>query len=297
MADTAAELEAAIAAAAADPRPPHVALMHLLILAGGDPDLAAALERAATRRAESEPAKRLGRLAALLRERPDAARIVAEVMAEARHGAADPEDAVSRWTGIFDRLASRHPAASVALYSLGDEALLARASAEIVQWLAGPGLLGPDRDVLDLGCGIGRLTHALAPCCRTVVGADVSAGMLRQAAARGGGAPGVVFVRTSGRDLTAFGDDTFDLVLACDVFPYLVEAGPGAARGLVREIARVLRPGGEAAVLNLSYRGDEARDRDDAAAWSAAAGLVPVGKPERPFALWDGMAWRWRKPG
>ncbi len=292
MDDHAHRLPRAIAAAAADTRHANLALMHLLIAVGSDPGLPDALSEAA-RRASGPEATRLRALSSLLRQKPDAARTVAEVMAEADHeGAGSGDDAVARWARIFDALALRHPAASVALYSLGDEELLARATGEVVSWLEALGLPGPDRAVLDLGCGTGRIGRALAPRCGLVVGADVSHGMLAQAAAKP--EPGLSFARTSGRDLAPFRGEAFDTVVACDVFPYLVAAS--LAADLVGEIARVLKPGGHAAILNLSYRGDEARDRADAAEWARAAGLRVVLEAERPFTVWDGRAWLWRKP-
>ena len=75
------------------------------------------------------------------------------------------------------------PEASVALYSLGDPAILAAATEEIVAWLVAERLLPADADVLDLGCGIGRV-GGVAPRCRSVLGLDVSAGMVAEATRR-----------------------------------------------------------------------------------------------------------------
>ena len=91
------------------------------------------------------------------------------------------------------------PEASVAAYSLNDPAVLAAATAEIVEWLAREGLIGPDRDVLDLGCGIGRVSAALAPRCRSVLGLDVSPKMVAEARRRHGAVPGLRFDTTPGR--------------------------------------------------------------------------------------------------
>jgi SAM-dependent methyltransferase len=104
-------------------------------------------------------------------------------------------------------------------------------------------------------------------------------------------------VQVTGRDLRAFRDEAFDLVLAVDVFPYLVQAGEGLARDGVAEAARALRPGGALVVANLSYRGDDERDAAYLAAWADEAGLRAVTAPERPFGLWDGLVFRYRKDG
>ncbi|MCP5672141.1 hypothetical protein NL286_27940, partial [Klebsiella pneumoniae] len=76
----------------------------------------------------------------------------------------------------------------------------------------------------------------------------------------------------------------FDLVLAVDSFPYLMQAGVAEAH--VAGAARALRPGGALAVLNLSYRGDPALDRADAARCAGGAGLALEVAGATPFELW-----------
>ena len=93
------------------------------------------------------------------------------------HDRTDPSAAetLRYWAAAFDRLAARSPEASVALYSLGQPELLAAATREVVDLMNDWRLLAPDRDVLDLGCGIGRFLVALAPKVRSVLGLDLSA--------------------------------------------------------------------------------------------------------------------------
>ena len=194
---------------------------------------------------------------------------------------------------FFDRAAAHSPEAGVALFSLGDPAILAAATDEVVRWLETSGLLRPGGDVLDLGCGFGRIAAALAPGCRSVLGLDVSAGMVAEARRRHAGLANARFEVTAGFDLSMLAAAGFDLVLAVDSFPYIVQAGLAPAH--VAGAARALRPGGALAVLNLSYgRGIEA-DRADAMAWAAASGLTLGSGGTRPFALWDGVAWVLRK--
>lgn len=101
------------------------------------------------------------------------------------------------------------------------------------------------------------------------------------------------FETTPGTDLAALPMAGFNLVLAVDSFPYIVQAGLAPVH--VAGAARALRPGGALAVLNLSYgRGIEA-DRADAAAWATAHGLTLEQAGTRPFALWDGAAWVLRR--
>jgi len=216
------------------------------------------------------------------------------------HAAAAPEApgaAVARLAAAFDRAVAVAPEASVAAYSLNDPAVLAAATAEIVAWLAREGLIGPDRDVLDLGCGIGRVSAALAPRCRSVLGLDVSPKMVAEARRRHGVVPGLGFDTTPGTGLSALGAASFDLVLAVDSFPYVMQAGGAAlAERHLADAARVLRPGGAFAILNLSYRGDPEADRADAARWAAAGGWTLAVNGAAPFALWDGAAFLLRRP-
>ena len=198
-----------------------------------------------------------------------------------------PAEGVARIAAFFDGAVAYSPEASVALYSLGDPAILGQATAEIVDWLPWP----PEPpDVLDLGCGIGRLTAALAPRCRSVVGLDVSAGMVAEARRRH---PALRFEQTDGQGLDR-GERSLDLILAVDSFPYIVQNGAATVARYLTGAAHALRPGGALVVLNLSYRGDAAADRADAEAW-CRYGFTLDAAGARPFRLWDGAAYVLRR--
>ena len=279
--------ETAIDACIAGAISPEVAIARM-VLAGRDAAaIAAALDRAGdTPPVASMRALLAGRTAAL-----DA--LAAEVAATgAEHDAsgATPAAGVARIAAFFDRAVRHSPEASVALYSLGDPAILAAATAEIVDWLEAERLLRPAADVLDLGCGIGRVAAALAPRCRSVLGLDVSDGMVAEASRRLAGLDQVRIARTSGEDLDALPPAAFDLVLAIDSFPYIVQTGAETARRHVQGAARALRPGGALCILNLSYRGDEAADHADATAWATQTGMRLLHDGHRPFHLWDGTS-------
>lgn len=222
---------------------------------------------------------------------PAAFKLVKRTAAEADHASgASPET----WAAVFDRLAERSPEASVALYSLGDPARLEAATAEVVDWLRREGLLGPDRLVVEIGCGIGRFLRALSSQVEAVVGLDVSAVMTAEARDRTAGLANVVVLQTPGRDLSMIDDEAADLILAVDSFPYLV--GAGLAEAHLAEAARVLRPGGELVVFNWSYRGDEGRDCAEAGDLAKAACLSLLTAGERPLELWDGALYRFHRP-
>jgi SAM-dependent methyltransferase len=96
------------------------------------------------------------------------------------------------------------------------------------------------RDVLEVGCGSAPCARWLAEQGARVVGLDLSAGMLRYAAAAGEatGLP-VPLVRANAERLP-FASGSFDI--ACSAFgavPFVADVGE-----LFRDVARVLRPGG-----------------------------------------------------
>jgi SAM-dependent methyltransferase len=196
---------------------------------------------------------------------------------------------------LFDYSVAQDEAASVALYSLGNPEILARATAEIVALLAGWGVLAPAARALELGCGIGRLLGPLADRIDRVVGLDVSPRMVEAAARRTAGHPRVRVALSSGRDLAGFDDASFELVLAVDSFPYIVQAGPALAATMFGEIGRVLVRGGAFALMNYSYRGDDEADRADVAALAAASGLQVAVAGTAPFSLWNGLAFLLRR--
>lgn len=278
---------------------PEVAVARLLL--GGE--AAAEIAGLVAARRREPPTPRWVALARLVEGRARALdRLAADIAEVGGDHTGFAEGGVARVAAFFDRQAVRTPEAGVALYSLGDPAILAAATAEIVAWLDAEGLLDPrpgmapeGPDVLDLGCGIGRMAAALAPRCRLVLGLDVSAGMVAEARRRGAGLENARFEVTVGTDLAALAEAAFDLVLAVDSFPYIVQAGGDMAERHVAGAARALRTGGALAILNLSYRQDLVADRADAAGWAARHGFAFTRAGERPFALWDGTAFVLRR--
>jgi ubiquinone/menaquinone biosynthesis C-methylase UbiE len=224
------------------------------------------------------------RVADMLREHPDPMRM-----------SGTPEEVVATFRRFFDRSVSRHEEASVAAYSLGDSAILARTAAEVVDRFAEWGLLGPERATLEIGCGIGRMQAALSPHVAEAYGIDISPKMVEVSRRRCAGLPNVSFAVTSGRDLADFPAERFDLVYAVDSFPYVHQAGAAVVESHFHEAARVLRDGGEFVILHFSYRDNTAADRAEVRKLSRAAGFTVVMNGAQPFKVWDGVAFRMRK--
>ncbi len=274
---------------------PEIALARLLLGEQTGAEIAAQIEA----RRPDPPTPPWTALARLLHEKADVLDSLATqvVTAGREHGVFAPGSNVARVAAFFDAAAARAPEAGVAFYSLGDPAILAAATAEIVAWLAQEGLLGPPPpDVLDLGSGIGRIAAALAPHCRSVLGLDVSPGMVTEARRRCAGLANVRFEATPGQDLAVLPAQAFDLVLAVDSFPYMIQVGGGVADRHVEGAARALRRGGALVILNLSYGREAEADQADVGQWAEKYGFRVARAGERPFGLWDGVVFMLRSP-
>jgi SAM-dependent methyltransferase len=205
------------------------------------------------------------------------------------------EEGIAFCERLFDWSVQQSEEASVALYSLGNPELLERATAEIVSQLRQWGLLNTDSEVLDIGCGIGRLLVALAPEVKRAVGIDVSAEMVKAAQRRCGRSENVEVLKGDGRGLTGLRDASFDLAIAVDSFPYLRQAGYPLVQRFIADAERVLKPGGQLVILNYSYSEDAVADENEVRELATGSGLGIVESGQRPFELWDGVAFRMRK--
>lgn len=112
--------------------------------------------------------------------------------------------------------------------------------AELVEFVEG---LGRVEAALDLGCGDGRLTGALAAAQLTV--ADVSDVALERAAMR---LPGARIVALEPDAPLPLADNAFDLVLCAETIEHVRDL-----QLLLSELRRVLRPGGRLALTTPAH--------------------------------------------
>lgn len=104
---------------------------------------------------------------------------------------------------------------------------------------------------LDFGCGVGRLTRALASRFEQCVGVDISAQMVEQAKRLNADRKTCRFVTNVREDLSCFESGSFDFIHTQEVLQHLVHRDSMIA--YIREFFRLLAPGGVAAFQVPSY--------------------------------------------
>lgn len=110
-------------------------------------------------------------------------------------------------------------------------------------------LLGPDDDLLEVGCGRGYTCLKLAPHVRTVTGIDVTDAAVEESREllRAGGVDNAKVVKGFADDVAGlFPPGSFDAVLSIDVYEHL---HPDDADEHLRQVHAVLRPGGRAIIV------------------------------------------------
>lgn len=146
------------------------------------------------------------------------------------------------------------------------------------------------RRCLDFGCGVGRVAIPLARRCQTVVGVDVSEGMLEEARRNcvRFGIDNASFVL--GDDTLTHVTGTFDLVHSYIVFQHIT---PSRAERLLRGLlARLSQPG--MGIIHLLYSTPAARADAERGRWASWWKRLVSGPKA---ALWRLLVWAgWRQP-
>ena len=161
--------------------------------------------------------------------------------------------------------------------------LVGRYGVQLASALIGFARVEPGMRALDVGCGPGALTAALAGRLGTanVAAADPSEPFVEACRTR---VPGVEVVE-AGAEALPFIDGTFDAALSQLVVNFMSDAEAG-----VREMARVTRPGGVVASCVWDYAGEMTLLRKF---WDAAREV----EPERAAAADEGVVMRWCADG
>jgi SAM-dependent methyltransferase len=119
----------------------------------------------------------------------------------------------------------------------------------------------PGDTVVDVGCGLGRLTRAAVSLgAGRVIAIDVSHEMLERAQEHNAELDNVTWVHGDGSSLAGIDDAVADALISHVVFQHIPD--PQVTLGYVREMGRVLKPGAWAA-FQVSNDPDIHRARDE----------------------------------
>ncbi len=165
------------------------------------------------------------------------------VVGAAPEGATDSESASRAVQEMFTAIAPRYDLLNHLLSANIDKLWWRRTARSFATILS-----QPDSQVLDLCCGTGDMAFALrrqGPQSH-IMGADFSHAMLVLASAKSGGNGPVQWIEADALHLP-FHAQSFDLVTSAFGFRNLADYDAG-----LREILRVLRPGGECGILEFS---------------------------------------------
>lgn len=113
----------------------------------------------------------------------------------------------------------------------------------VMEYLRSLGITARPARALDFGCGVGRLTQALAGYCDEVVGVDIAPSMIGQATRLNRYGERCRYLVNPGTDLTLVGAERFDLVYTNMVLQHMPRA---YSAQYIAEFLRILSPGGVA---------------------------------------------------
>lgn len=142
---------------------------------------------------------------------------------------------------FWEQAAATPQGARAAVDGSADEETLQTTGRWTAEQVAHALLLRKSDRVLELGCGVGRIGRELAPLCGQWSGVDISDNMLKVARNRTVHLSNVEFQLLSGASLSMFPDNAFDKAYSVAVLIHLDKEDLFL---YLRELARVLRPGG-----------------------------------------------------
>lgn len=120
--------------------------------------------------------------------------------------------------------------------------------------------------VLEIGCGAGRVTRALAGLFGEVHGVDISGEMVKLARQALSDFPNAHVYQNNGRDLSVLPEGPFDFAFSSIVFQHIPSREVIA--NYVREVHRLLRPG---ALFKFQVQGDSTMETHPDDTWLGVA--------------------------
>ncbi len=177
-----------------------------------------------------------------------------------------------QYAEVWDALAADRELASVSACGEREETEVRSSVQDCIRNLLELARISKTDEVLEIGCGVGRVGRELAAHCKSWSGCDISSNMLSFAKERLQGILNTRLVALRGVGLSEFKTASFDVVFATNMLGHLDEMDRWR---YVEEAFRVLRPGGRLSIDNIDLESD--------AGWRKFANDARnVGNMERP---------------
>jgi SAM-dependent methyltransferase len=170
-----------------------------------------------------------------------------------------PEEQLRKMRDDWDQRARENARYYVSTRTMewSDEEFFASGEVEVSEqilndsWNVYQGKAPAEMRVLEIGCGAGRVTRALANLFGEVHAVDVSGEMVRQAALALSDRPNAFVYQNNGKDLKVVPSLQFDFAFSSIVFQHIPSRE--VIESYVREVHRLLRPG---ALFKFQVQGD-----------------------------------------
>jgi len=155
-----------------------------------------------------------------------------------------------RFSDDWNALGRKNPYGAILTGAAGElpewnlDEFFATGRADAARFVAGLDRIAPATRrgrLLDFGCGVGRVSRALASHFQSVVGIDAAASMIAQARSLNASCPNCEFVVNRGEGLRVFDAGTFDVVYSRLVLQHIP---PKLVRRFIPELVRVVASGG-----------------------------------------------------
>jgi ubiquinone/menaquinone biosynthesis C-methylase UbiE len=158
-----------------------------------------------------------------------------------------------QYAEVWDALAADRELASVSACGEREETEVRSSVQDCIRNLLELARISKTDEVLEIGCGVGRVGRELAAHCKSWSGCDISSNMLSFAKERLQGILNTRLVALRGVGLSEFKKASFDVVFATNMLGHLDEMDRWR---YVEEAFRVLRPGGRLSIDNIDLESD-----------------------------------------
>lgn len=159
----------------------------------------------------------------------------------------------NEYKATWNRLAGDMHSAKKYVSGFQEEKDFKRTALRTIEILSTTIGINKEDDVLEIGCGVGRVGKELCSICNSWTGTDISNGMLTFAAERLQQKKNVKLVELDEEGLNRFPENSFDIVYCTVVFMHLFEWDRFK---YIQDAYRILRPSGRCFVDNIDIKSE-----------------------------------------